>query len=479
MGYTEKVVVVGAGISGLACAYALKQSGIFPLVLESTARPGGVIQTVRRDGFIFEMGPQCPRFPTSVWRLLSDLNLEPEFIAGDPKIKRYIFRNGRLYPAPFSPGGVLATGLLSLHSKFLLLSEAFRSSNPPADEETLAAFVQRKFGSEVLDNLVDPIVSTVFFGDARKMGMQSAFPALVEWERNHRSVTRGALRSLQSRRRKQPVPDTFPARSTANANSNSLRVTDQLPSLGSFRSGMATLPEKLAEEIKTEIRYNVAAKSIAPLHNETSNTKSCWQITMASGETIDTEYLVLAVPAHAAAELLARSAPQLAQGLRNIEYAPAFVLSSAYNRSAFRQNLNGFGFMVPQRESLNTVCTFWNSSLFPQRAPEDKFVITTFARRDSTQSDQQLTSTLQNENAKILGIQSDPVDQEIRSEPQALPQYNVGHAQLLTQISTALRTLPNLHLIGNYLHGRSLGDCVNTALQTAHQLHSQIRTPNI
>jgi protoporphyrinogen/coproporphyrinogen III oxidase len=479
MGYREKVVVVGAGISGLACACALKQSGIFPLVIECSSRPGGVINTVRRNGFLFEMGPQCPRFPTSVWRLLSDLNLEGEFIAGDPKIKRYIFRNGRLYRAPFSPGGLLRTGLLSVYSKFRLLSEGFRSSHPPAMEETLAAFVQRKFGDEVLDNLVDPIVSTVFFGDAHKMGMESAFPRLVEWERNHHSVTRGALRSLQSRRRKQPIPDTFPARSTAKANRNSLRVTDQLPSLGSFRSGMATLPEKLAEELKTEIRYGCSARFIAARQDETPNAKSHWQIGLASGEVIETEYLVLAVPAYAAGELLARSAPRLAHALQEIDYAPAFVLSCAYNRSAFQHDLDGFGFMVPQRESLNTICTFWNSSLFPRRAPEDQFVITTFARRDSTQSDAQVASKLREENAEILGIQCDPIDQEIWSESQALPQYNVGHARLLGEISGNLTTLPRLYLIGNYLNGRSLGDCVDTALQTAHQLDSQIRIPNI
>src|SRR5262249_9881560 len=149
MGFGKHVVVVGAGISGLACAYRLKQLGIHCIVLEASPRAGGVIATIRRDGFLFETGPQFPRFPALLWQLVSDLNLKHEFLAGNKEASRYILRNGRLEAAPFSPGGLLSTRLLGVSSKWRILTEAFRFSQPPPNEETLAEFVERKFGAEV------------------------------------------------------------------------------------------------------------------------------------------------------------------------------------------------------------------------------------------------------------------------------------------------------------------------------------------
>jgi len=169
--------VIGACISGLACAFRLRQLGIPVLILEASAKAGGVISTVRRNGFVFEAGPQCPRFPKAVWTLISDLGLKDEFIAGDSCAKRYILRNGKLHQAPFSAGGLLTTSLVGLKSKYSLLGEVFRLSHPPAREESLAEFVDRKFGAEVLDYLVDPFISTIFFGDPHtKWACTARFP---------------------------------------------------------------------------------------------------------------------------------------------------------------------------------------------------------------------------------------------------------------------------------------------------------------
>jgi len=476
VGYTEKVAVVGAGISGLACAYRLRQLGIHCVVLEAKERAGGLIATIRRNGFLFEIGPQCPRFADSVWRLVRELNLEGEFVAGDAKAKRYILRHGRLHRAPFSPGGLIATRLVGFTSKFRILTEVFGSSQPPSYEESLADFVQRKFGGEILDNLVDPIISTVFFGDAYKMGMESAFPALVKWERNHGSLVRGAIRERQSKR-KPMMPDDSSIYPRPAAIRNSFRVTDSLPSLGSFRSGMGALPEKLAEELREEIRYKATIASIAPFQGEKGASDTGWQIALASGEKIVTENLVLAVPGYVGAELLANSLPQLASHLKAIEYAPMCAVSAAYERGQVAHTLDGFGFMVPRREGLQTICTFWNSSLFPLRAPEGKVLTTSFARMGT--SEEECARAVEAENAKTLGITGEPVDRVVWKDPRALPQYNVGHAQRIAEIHGILRTIPNLRLAGNFLTGRSLSDCVETGFRVAQDVHSHLQSKNI
>ena len=483
MGYKEKAVVIGAGISGLSCAYRLRQLGIHCLVLEAKERAGGVIATIRRNGFLFEVGPQCPRFPDSIWRLVRELNLESEFVAGDAKAKRYILRHGRLHPAPFSPGGLIATRLLGLTSKFRILTEVFGSSRPPSQEESLADFVRRKFGEEVLDNLVDPIISTVFFGDAQKMGMEGAFPALVKWERNYGSLVRGAIRARKSER-KPMMSDDSSTEPRSAAIPGSFRVTDSLPSLGSFRSGMGALPEKLAEELQEEIRYKAGITFVGLIQNEHGPSKTDWQIGMSSGEKIEGVHLILAVPAYVAAELLANIAPKLASHLAAIEYSPMYAVSSAYERAQVANTLEGFGFMVPRREGLQTICTFWNSSLFPQRAPEGKVLMTSFAGRGisglaGAMSEEECARIVEEENAKTLGITGEPVDRVVWKDPRALPQYNVGHAQRIKEIYGNLRALPNLYLAGNYLKGRSIGDCVEIGLRVAEDVHSHMRSKDI
>jgi oxygen-dependent protoporphyrinogen oxidase len=478
VGYSEKVVVIGAGISGLSCAFRLRQLGLRPLVLEASSRPGGVIETVRRNGFLFELGPQCPRFPASAWSLVHALGLESQFLRGDPKATRYILKDGALQLAPFSPGGLLSTKLLSAKSKFRLLSEALRNSSPPSQEESLAEFVQRKFSPEVLDYLVDPLVSTVFFGDAHKMGMQSAFPALVEWERSSGSLIRGALRSRKAKRGTSPSGNSAP--SANSAKSPSLRVTDSLPSLGTFQSGLAALPERLAEELKDAIRYNQKMESLTV----PAGGNGPWEIHLQNAEPILAESLILAVPAFAAAALLQTSAPQIASLLNAIEYAPACVVATAYNRSQVSHNLQGFGFMAPRVEKRQTICTFWNSSLFPGRGPAGKVVMTTFAGREGKDpvfsvSDNECAQIVEKENAETLGITGPPVDRFVWRSARALPQYNVGHAQRARQIAEALRALPNLQIVGNFLSGRSVGDCVQIASQAAENLRSRLRGDNI
>jgi oxygen-dependent protoporphyrinogen oxidase len=481
VGYTQKVAVIGAGISGLACAYRLKQLGIPCLVLEAQERAGGLIATVRRNGFLFETGPQCPRFPPLVWQLVRDLNLETEFVAGDAGAKRYILRAGRLHPAPFSPAGLIGTRLVGLGSKLRILTEVFRSSQPPPSEESLTDFVQRKFGAEVLDYLVDPFISTVFLGDAHKMGMESALPALVEWERNQGSLVRGAIRARNSKRRTHEK-DSSPQRAGTNSKHDKLHVTDALPSLGSFRSGMAALPEGLAAGLHEEIRYGVAIARVEQIRNGNGVAKGFWQIGLSNGEKITAEQLILAVPAYVAAQLLANAAPALAISLQAIEYAPVCAVASAYDRSKVANALDGFGYMVPRREGFETICTFWNSSLFPGRAPEGKVLMTSFAGRgmsNTAESEEECARTVEVENARALGIKGPPLDRVVWKDSRALPQYNVGHAQRAAEIRNILRTTPNLRIVGNFLRGRSIGDCVETAFEAAQDVHSWIQSENI
>ena len=477
-GYTkrEKVVVIGAGISGLACAYRLKQLGLPALVLEAANRPGGCIHTIRKGGSLFELGPQCPRFPAALWQLVCELGLERDFVAGKPNAKRYIYRNRRLHLAPFSPAGLLRTSLVSRRTKLRILGEVFQTSRPPQREETLAAFVARKFGNDVLENLVDPIVATVFLGDADRLGMESAFPALRKWEENHGSLVRGALRARGARR--EPDPNGHgnpPPAKDAKGGPSALRVTDSLPSLGSFRTGMGQLTESLASALGPQLRYG--SEIVAVAQDRSDSRRFGWRIQFRSGGSLCAEHLVFAVPAYVIADLLRPIIPALTLELEEIEYAPLALISSVYRRNAVQNALDGFGFMVPRKEGLHTICTFWNSSLFEERTPEGHALITSFARTDTgsgAPSEDEVQRSVQQENARILGIVEKPVDQVFWSDSRALPQYNVGHQQRIARIEDALALWPDLAIIGNFLKGRSIGECVELANATAEQVFKKL-----
>jgi oxygen-dependent protoporphyrinogen oxidase len=321
------------------------------------------------------------------------------------------------------------------------------------------------------------LISTVFFGDAHKMGMESAFPALVEWERQRGSLARGALRARNSKPQAGKAGASSRQDGT-NGDRAALRVTDALPSLGSFRSGMAALPEKLASELYAEIHYGAVIADIERTGNEKDKTEAAWKIRLANGENIIAEHLILAVPAYVAAQLLANTAPQLASPLRSIEYAPVCVVGFAYGRSQVAHPLDGFGFMVPRREGFETICTFWNSSLFPGRVPDGRVLMTSFAGRSVNNDgvgfdEEKYARAVEEENTRALGIVGPPVDRVVWKDSRALPQYNVGHARRVTEIQGIIGTMPNLQIIGNFLKGRSIGDCVEIAFMAAEHFRSR------
>jgi oxygen-dependent protoporphyrinogen oxidase len=474
MAALRQSVIIGGGITGLACAFRLRQLGMDLVLLEASDQVGGMLRTVRRNGFLFEAGPQSPRFPAPLWKLVQNLGLEDQFLRGAPKAKRFVLKHGRLNSAPFSPGALLFGSLVGVGSKYRILTEVFRSSSPPDSEETLGDFVRRKFGDEVLDYIVDPIISTVFFADANRMGMQSALPALVRWERERGSLVRGAL---LSRNNKPPATPSSES-SRAQQSSKHLRVTDNLPSLGSFKTGLSALPERLFEKLRDSIRLKTRVTSVESIRSANAQ-KKLWRIRTEEGSEIETDTVVIASPAYAAAAFL-NSEPQLGSTFAKIEYAPIAVVSSAYDRHQVSNPLDGFGFMVPRKEGLHTIFTVWNSSLFPARAPEGKVVITSFVRLTTTRSPseetlKQVAQTVRNENRAILGITGDAIDGENWIHPQALPQYNIGHTKLIVSIEEKLRQLPGLYVAGDYLRGRSLGDCVDTAFQAAEDAYTHLQ----
>ena len=197
-----RTIVIGGGIAGLACTYRLREMSIPALLLEQADRVGGVIESAQQDGFLFELGPQSFLSTEPLLEMIAGLGLGDELLRADPRAPRYVLADGRLRRVPMSPPALLTTSLLSAGSKWRLVSEPFRRTQPPEGDESVAAFVRRKFGNELLELLVGPFVSGVYAGDPEKLSLRSAFPAVHEWENDYGSVLRGAMKSRPAKKKK-------------------------------------------------------------------------------------------------------------------------------------------------------------------------------------------------------------------------------------------------------------------------------------
>jgi oxygen-dependent protoporphyrinogen oxidase len=454
---SPNILVIGGGISGLACAFRLRAVGLPVLLAERGARFGGVIDTVEKNGFRFDVGPQSFLGTAALEQLIGKLNLTAELLRADPRAPRYIFSGGRLVAAPLNPPALLRTPLIGWRTKLRLLSEPFRRTRPPPGDESVAAFVRRKFGGDLLANLAAPFVSGVYAGDPEKLSLPGAFPALRRMEEEHGSVIRGAMKSRRPGDRSHG-------------------------SLCNFRAGMATLTQSLAASLGRQAR---SGAEVAMIRRGASGEPPGFNVALSdrgSIEPLRVSAIVAATPAEQAARLLAGVEPRFAEALGRLEYAAVAQAGAGYRLSEIDepklQQGGGFGFLVPRGEGLRTLGTVWNSFLFSGRAPDSPEGMASFTSflggatdpevRDW--ADEEVAATAHKELAGVLGIRGAPVAQHISRWERALPQYNLGHGAIVRSLGELCAGNPGLFLAGNYLQGPSLGACVEQANKTAEEV---------
>jgi oxygen-dependent protoporphyrinogen oxidase len=453
---SRQVIVIGAGISGLCCAYRLGQLGAEVTLLESSDRPGGLISTIRKEGFLFESGPQSFQTTDLILSLIRELDIEADLQRADPRAARYILLHGKLQKIPTSPQAMLTSSLLGVGSRWKILSEPFRTTFPPAGEESVAKFARRKFGDEILEYLVAPFVSGVYAGDPEKLSLKAAFPSLDEWEREYGSVLRGAKKSRKTQ-------GTAPA------------------SLCSFRQGVARLPNAIAEKLAGRVQTRTSAKSLNRLGPDGGEVFELHTGRPGELATMQASAIVLATPAYVSAQLIAPISEQLGHTLSGIAYAPVAVVASGYYRQQAGEPMEGFGFLVPAKEKRQSLGTVWNSSLFPGRAPEGAVTVTSFTGGATnpeivSEPEDQIAKIIQSENEHILKIVGSPSISAVWKYPRALPQYNLGHGHIVETIRDAERQLPGIFFAGNYLEGPAIGKCLENGLQTAEAVKNYLET---
>ncbi len=416
-------------------------------MLEAGARPGGLIRTAKIEGFQLELGPQSFLSNEALLWLIESLGLNDQLLRADRHAPRYILKNGTLVPAPLAPPSLLTSPLLSAGTKWRIFTEMFRRTRPPEGDESIADFVRRKFGQQLLDYLVAPFVSGVYAGDPEKLSLRAAFPKLYEFESQYGSVLKGAMKSR-------------PPKGTPRAE------------LCSFRDGVEALPRALASQLGDSVQLKSAVLAVG---RGEANGKPCFEIEFTREkhiERIAASAVIVGTPTEVAGEFLAPISETFAPPFASIEYAPVAVVSAAYRRDQMKRPTDGFGFLVPRGENLHVLGTVFGSSLFPGRAPEGMACLTSFAggatNPDLVSSGEvEITDTIGDEVAKVLGISGSPVFTHTQTYKRALPQYNLGHTKTIATLQKLTSVIPGLFLAGNYLCGPAIGACVEQANQTA------------
>ena len=441
--------MIGGGISGLACAYALKKSGKDVLLLESSRSPGGVIKSVSDQGFLFESGPQSFSATPTLKALFDDLKISGDLVSAPSRAPRYILVNRKLRGVPLSPPALLTSSLLSWSTKLSLLREPFGKTIPPSNDESIANFVRRKFTGELLELLAGPFVSGIYAGDPERLSLRAAFPQLYEAERQAGSIIRGMKAAAK-------------AKSGAH----------QQATLASFRNGNETLTRALSRALEDSIRTGTQVTQITRISNQQFELEA-----ISATRTIQfhASHVVVATPTYMAAYFLQDLAPIAAESLSEIDYAPVAVVSLGYRRKDVARSLNGFGFLVPRPAGLRILGTVWNSSLFPNRAPQDHIQLTSFLGGATDPPTVSLSESIlihlaHSELLPILGLKKEPAVSHVTSYKHAIPQYNLGHLDLLAAIQSDLAKIPGLYLTGNYFRGPSIGACVEHAQSVAESV---------
>jgi protoporphyrinogen/coproporphyrinogen III oxidase len=461
----NRIVIVGGGIAGLAAAYyaTKKFSNVQITLIESSDRWGGKITTDRvsfDDGqFIIEGGPDTflatKPYATA---LCKELGLGERLHDTNPKQKNtYVLHHNKLEPLPdglammipTNVQAILKSNLVSWFGKARMGMDFLQPAKAVNGDESLGTFVSRRLGREAYENLIEPLMSGIYAGDGDLLSLASTFPYLRDLELKYGSLARGALEM----RRKSS------GKAVQGSRSAFLTPT----------TGLAVIVEALVNYLQSnnvDLRLNTKVLSIDHLAPDTSHLapNSTWNLTLDIAN-LQADSLILATPAYVSGNLLGPVDPELASDLQGIPYASTATITLAYRQSDLPRPLDGYGYVIPRREGRRALACTWTSTKFPHRAPDDYALIRVFVGRagqDIPWNEKDLLALAKEELNLTLGITVEPLLSRIFLWDKAMPQYNLGHPEILKRIDAILNNHPTLALAGNGYRGIGIPDCIHS-----------------
>lgn len=449
-----RIAIIGGGISGLSLAYFLmeKRPDLDIVVCESEKKPGGKIWTDKADGFLCEGGVNgfLDNKPRTL-ELSRKIQLEP-LRSSDAARKRFVFSEGTLHKLPESPPAFLTSPLLSVSGRLRVIAEAFIPGKT-REEETLAEFARRRLGTEAYEKLIDPMASGIYAGNAEKLSLRACFPKVYNLELNYGSLIRGMIK-LQKEKKKRGE------KGKVSAGPGGV--------LTSFYHGMAELIEGLRNVLGDRLRLGAKAVSI-------DRKESHFTTYFSDSTHIDSDAAVVASPAYVASAILKDLDDGFSHVLSGIPYPSLSVVCFGYRKERLSSPLDGFGFLIPSREKKAILGTLWDSSIFPNRAPEGYVLLRSMvggarASELAMQDDTKLVDTVKRDIATIMDIKTEPEFIRIYRHKRAIPQYLTGHLEKLRTLEEILLKYKKLYITGNAYRGIGVNDCIENSFKLAEKI---------
>lgn len=457
----KRIAIIGGGISGLAAAYSLEEhrragAEVEYVLYEASPRLGGVLRTELIDGCVVEAGPDS--FVTEKpWAadLCRQVGLGDQLIgSNDTDRKTYILTRGRLVVMPdglmfMVPTKILPTGLSPLFSWKTKLSMAKELFHPPRAvdrDESVAEFVQRHYGAEMVDRLADPLLSGVYGGEAASLSVRAVLPRFAEMERAHGSLGRAMLGARKKKMSAGP-PRLAP------------------PLFTSLKQGMQHLAETVAAKLTpSSLVTNTPVQGI-------QRWEGGWVVS-AGMQSDHFDTVIIALPASAAASVLRTASSDLSAELAAIQYSSSITVGLGYDRQVRQSLPPGFGFLVPRSEGKRLLAATFVHNKFPHRAPQDRALLRCFFAGVNAEnvwplSDDQIVGIVRNELQQILGLRTEPLFARVYKWKGAMAQYEVGHLDRLDRIERLRQQVPGLALAGNAYRGIGVPDCVRSGRDAA------------
>jgi oxygen-dependent protoporphyrinogen oxidase len=461
-----KVVIVGAGISGLSVAYRLLQA--MPeaevTVLEQRDRPGGTVWTEREHGFQVETGPNgfLDAKPSTL-QLCRDAGLGDRLVPASEGAgkNRYLFLGDKLRPLPGGLLSFLGSDLLSWRGKLGLVLERFRHRPPPARDESIDAFARRRAGAEAAEVFADALVTGIYAGDPTLLSIRATFPRLATLEREHGSVLKGMARAARQRR------------AEAKARGEAYQRPGRM---WSFREGLRLLIEALRDRLGNRLLTGVDVRRVTRAAGEGAPG---WVVEAGGQDRWQADAVVLACPAYRQAGLLTDLDPGLADLIGGIAYNRIAVIAVGYRREDVPGGLDGFGFIAPQRLRRDVLGVQWCSSIFPGRAPPGAVLLRALCggwhRAEVAGWDEpRLLEAVRAELRQAMRITAEPVFHRVFRWDRAIPQYHLGHLERVARIEALATRHGGLFLTGNAYHGVALNDCTEQGEALAGRLRQYL-----
>jgi oxygen-dependent protoporphyrinogen oxidase len=447
----KPIAIIGAGITGLTAAFYLKRAGVPVTVFEGGNRVGGVIQSLRKDGFLAESGPNTIlETSPKIAQLVRDAGLESRKLATDSKAEaRYVVRYGRPIEMPGSVPGFFTTKLFTAQAKLAMLREPFIKPRRDGVEESIGQFVVRRFNQEFLDHAIDALVAGIYAGDPHKLSLPHAFPKLKALEDNYGSMIKGQLFGGRARKKSGEV------------------AKDRAPKF-SFDEGLQVLPDTLAAQLGDSLKLNTPVTKLAQIADG-------WRLTTACGEA-DFGAVIYCGTAYKLAELEIEAENALnLTAFSEINYPPVSAVVLGFRREDVAHSCAGFGMLIPKIEGFKILGTIFSSALFPNRAPTGHLTLTSYiggARYPELGllPPEKLEETVLADLRTLLGVKGKPVFTHTKTWPKAIPQYNVGYGKYRQLLNDLEAKASNLFFAGHYRDGVSLGDSIVAAVNIAERV---------